>query len=153
MSKSASSAVKYYLQELEVRGTQRKVVDVNDRNLSPHIWPSQLKEEHFLELLTSPTMRKVTFVCNPFGRLLSCCLHRIKGSPESPSVKNVKRFTRNCFDASLSSFADFVQIICDQESIQQDSHWRVQSDEVFYSFIPHWNFIGGWNELMKTSLG
>lgn len=141
VSKSASSTVKYYLQELEVRGTQRKVVDVNNRNLSPHLWPSQLKEAYFFELLAAPTMRKVTFVRNPFSRLLSCYLHRIKGSPESPSVKNIKRFTKNRFDASLS-FADFVQIVCDQKSIQQDSHWRDQSDEVFYDLIPHWNFIG-----------
>lgn len=141
VSKSASSTVKYYLQELEVRGTQRKVADVNNRNLSPHIWPSQLREHHFLELLVSPAMRKITFVRNPFSRLLSCYLHRIKGSPDSPSVKNIKRFTRDRFDATLS-FADFVQIVCDQESIQQDSHWRVQSDEVFYEHIPHWNFIG-----------
>lgn len=141
VSKSASSTVKFYLQNLEVCGTQRKVADVNNRNLSPHIWPSQLRESHFLELLASPTMRKVTFVRNPFSRLLSCYLHRIKGSPESPSVKNIKRFTRNRFDASLS-FSDFVKIVCDQESIQQDSHWRVQSDEVFYSLIPHWSFIG-----------
>lgn len=141
ISKSASSTLKYYLQLLEVLGTQRKVVDVNNRNLSPHIWPSQLKGEYFLELLASPSMRKVTFVRNPFSRLLSCYLHRIKGTPESPSVKNIKRFTRNRFDASLS-FADFVQIVCDQKSIQQDSHWRVQSDEVFYDLIPRWSFIG-----------
>lgn len=141
VSKSASSTIKYYLQELEVRGTQRKVVDVNNRNLSPHIWPSQLKEDHFLELLVSPTVRKVTFVRNPFSRLLSCYLHRIKGAPESPSVKNIKRFTRNRFDAKLS-FTEFIQIVCDQTSMQQDSHWRLQSDEVFYDFIPHWSFIG-----------
>ncbi|MCE8018923.1 sulfotransferase family protein [Halomonas sp. MCCC 1A11036] len=141
VSKSASSTVKYYLQELEVRGTRRRVEDVNNRNLSPHIWPSQLKEEHFLELLASPDMRKVTFVRNPFSRLLSCYLHRIKESPGSPSVKNIKRFTRNRFDETLS-FGDFVEIVCDQPSAEQDSHWRVQSDEVLYDLIPHWSFIG-----------
>lgn len=141
VSKSASSTVKHYLQEIEVRGTERKVVDVNNRDLSPHIWPSQLKESHFLELLASPVIRKVTFVRNPFVRLLSCYLHRIKVTPESSSVRNIKRFTRNHFDASLS-FTEFVQIVCDQESIQQDTHWRIQSDEVFYELIADWGFVG-----------
>lgn len=141
VSKSASSTVKYYLQELEIRGTQRKIIDVNNRNLSPHIWPSQLTEEHFTELLEADAMKKVTFVRNPFSRILSCYLHRIKGSPESPSVKNIKRFTKNRFDATLS-FSDFINIICDQESIQQESHWRVQSDEIFYNSIKKWDFIG-----------
>lgn len=148
VSKSASSTVKYYLQEYEVRGTKRKVMDVNNRNLSPHIWPSQLKEENFLELLSSPKIRKVTFVRNPFSRLLSCYLHRIKESPDSPSVKNIKRFTKNRFDASLS-FSDFIHIVCDQKSIEQDSHWRVQADEVFYDLIPDWSFIGRVEEIGK----
>jgi hypothetical protein len=141
VSKSASSTVKYYLQELEVRGTKRKVMNVNDRNLSPHIWPSQLKEEQFVELLHSPTIKKVTFVRNPFSRLLSCYLHRIKESPDSPSVRNIKRFTKGRFDASLS-FPDFINIVCDQSSIEQDSHWRVQSDAVFYELVPSWSFVG-----------
>lgn len=141
VSKSASSTVKFYLQELEVRGTQRKVVDVNNRNLSPHIWPSQLTEQNFCELLVSPNIRKISFVRNPFSRILSCYLHRIKEATSSSSVKNIMRFTRNRFDASLS-FADFVNIICDQTSLEQDSHWRVQSDEIFFELIPNWDFIG-----------
>lgn len=141
VSKSASSTVKHYLQTLEVVGTQRKVMEVNNRNLSPHIWPSQLKERDFLTMLASPVIRKVTFVRNPFSRLLSCYLHRIKEEPESPSAKNIKRFTRNRFDATLC-FADFIRIVCDQESVEQDSHWRVQADEVFYHLIQDWTFIG-----------
>lgn len=83
ISKSASSTVKYYLQALEVRGTKREVVDASNRYLSPHIWLSQLKEGHFLERLILPGVRKVTFVRNPFSRLLSCYLHCLKGSPDS----------------------------------------------------------------------
>ena len=50
VSKAASSTAKYHLQALEVKGTRRKI-SVNNRNLSPHVWPSQLREEDFLAML------------------------------------------------------------------------------------------------------
>ncbi|WP_447044890.1 sulfotransferase family protein [Vreelandella sp. H-I2] len=141
VSKSASSTVKFYLQSLEIYGTQRKVIDVNNRNLSPHVWPSQLPESQFFNLLNDPAIKKVSFVRNPFSRLLSCYLHRIKELPSSPSVRNIKRFTKNRFDHNLS-FDDFINIVCDQKSMEQDSHWRLQTDEIFYNLIDSWDFIG-----------
>lgn len=141
VSKSASSTVKYYLQKMEVENTRRKVKNVNDRSLSPHVWPSQLKEEQFIDLLKCPRIKKVSFVRNPFARILSCYLHRIVAKPESPSNRALSACNKGRAGPDIP-FSEFVRVICDQDSVNQERHWRVQYDNVLYDLVDSWHFIG-----------
>lgn len=141
VSKAASSTVKHHLQLLEVRGTGRAVKDVNNRYFSPHVWPTQLSESAFLSILRDPEFKKVAFVRNPFSRLLSCYMHRIVGAPRSASNKALKRANGGLGGPEIS-FRDFIRVVCSQESIEQESHWRVQSDEILYELVDEWEFIG-----------
>jgi hypothetical protein len=146
VSKAASSTVKYYLQLIEVKNTGRVVLDVNNRNLSPHIWPSQLKQSHFLSLMNKDSFKKVAFVRNPYERVLSCYLHRIKKACDSPSSKSFYRFTKGRYGFDVS-FPDFVRVISSQSTKEQDSHWRVQSDEIYYDKFKKFDFIGKFERL------
>lgn len=146
VSKVASSTIKHYLQTLEVRGTGRRVEDVNNRNLSPHIWPSQLNEDHLREIFDDPSFKKIAFVRSPFSRTLSCYLHRICGAPKSPSNRALARATGGLCGPDIS-FAEFVDVVCSQTSKEQDSHWRSQYDEIIYSQIGKWGQIGKFENL------
>lgn len=146
ISKSASSTVKGALQTIEVKGTGRRVINVNNRNLSPHIWPSQLTEEMFISILKDPAFRKISFVRNPYTRILSCYLHRIIAEPHSASNKALKKANAGHGGPDIS-FQEFVSVICEQKSSEQESHWRVQTDEIFYDLILDWAFIGRMEEL------
>lgn len=141
VSKSASSTVKHHLQKLEVSGTKRKVIDVNNRDLSPHVWPSQLKDDQFLEIIENPAFRKVTFVRNPFARILSCYLHRIVAKPSSASNQALLKVNEGRGGPNIT-FSEFVRVICDQKSRDQERHWRVQHDDVLFDLVCGWAFIG-----------
>lgn len=148
VSKVASSTVKHMLQTIEVKGTSRKVIDVNDRYVSPHLWPSQMKKSAFLELLQNKQIKKVSFVRNPYSRVLSCYLHRIMKDINSPSNKSLSRYTGGLCGPEIS-FPDFVKVISEQRSIEQESHWRRQSDEILYDIVKDWSFIGRFENLQE----
>lgn len=141
ISKAASSTVKYYLQNLEVKGTGRKVINVNDRNLSPHVWPSQLREADFYEMINSSSWKKIAFVRNPYARLLSCYLHRVVGDLKSASNKVLSKYTGGRIGSDVS-FEEFVKIVCSQETASQEAHWRVQSEDIYFHLIPKFDCIG-----------
>ncbi|MBE0464405.1 sulfotransferase family protein [Halomonas colorata] len=148
VSKVASSTVKDFLQNMEVKGTSRRVIDVNNRYVSPHIWPSQLNESDFLSIIDDDSFNKISFVRNPYARILSCYLHRIVKDVSSPSNKWLSKYTGGLCGPNIS-FSDFAQVISEQESIQQESHWRRQSDEIFYNIIKNWCFIGRFESLSQ----
>lgn len=148
VSKVASSTIKGHLQQLEVKGTGRSVIDVNNRYVSPHVWPSQLSTSSFLNVLGGEEFKKVSFVRNPYSRLLSCYLHRIIRDVNSPSNKWLYNYTGGLCGPDIS-FSDFVKVVCSQRSIDQESHWRRQSDEIFFKLIPNWVFIGRFENLSE----
>ncbi len=148
VSKVASSTVKEVLQRFEVEGTARKVINVNDRYVSPHVWPSQLDQEVFVSILEDPSYRKLSFVRNPYTRILSCYLHRIVKDVRSPSNRYLESCTGGLCGPEIS-FKDFVKVVCEQPSFSQESHWRRQTDEILYDFIPNWDFIGRFESLSQ----
>lgn len=88
VSKAASSTIKYYLQTKEFEGTRFSVQDVNNNYLSPLLSPFQLRDDQLYQILQSNQIRRVTFVRNPFSRLLSCYLDRIVARPHIQLVRN-----------------------------------------------------------------
>jgi hypothetical protein len=146
VSKAGSSTIKYYLQSQEVIGTGRKVINVNNTDLSPHVSPSQLDPVMFVDIIRSSEYKKIAFVRNPYSRLLSCYLHRIIGNPKSPSNKWLKRFTGGLGGPEIS-FSDFIKVVSNQKSKDQERHWRNQHDEIFYDLLNNWSFIGKFENL------
>ena len=142
VSKAASSTVKHYLQLGELMGTpwQGNVVNVNKKYMSPHLSPFQLEEGGFYRILHSKEYKKITFVRNPYTRLLSCYLHRIVGQPSSKSAR-VLRSQMKIKDISMVSFSDFICFICGQDSPDMESHWRVQYDEALGA-VTDFDFVG-----------
>ena len=142
VSKSASSTVKYYLQLAELKGTpwEGKVANVNKKYMSPHLSPFQLPHNRFKKILKSDNFKKITFVRNPYTRLLSCYLHRIIGQPKSRSAKQLTA-QMNRTDITDITFEEFIKFICQQQSKEMESHWRVQYDEVLGGEVK-FDFIG-----------
>ncbi|WP_226645158.1 sulfotransferase family protein [Microbulbifer variabilis] len=141
ISKAASSNVKSLIQAAEFHGTPWNVTNVNDKWYSPHISPFQISDEFLGEIFEKGSDFKITtFVRNPFSRLLSCYLHRIVAQPESPSNKVLKRLTGGRGGRDVT-FNEFIEIICSQNSVDQEAHWRCQSDDLAVDHIKY-DFIG-----------
>lgn len=150
VGKAASSTVTYHLQCAEYRGTRYKPANVNSRHQSPHLAPFQLSRRSFSTIMTNPRFRKLTFVRNPYARLLSCYLHRVVGTPKpNPSKKVLARHTRG--DPGQLSFGGFVDIVTAQENAQMERHWAVQHDAVLYPLLKY-DFIGKQESLIEDLL-
>lgn len=140
VSKAASSSVKWALQTLEFAKTSWHVTNVNNKFLSPHISPYQVDDETLDKIFFSDSFKRVTFVRNPFTRILSCYLHRIVAKPRSASNKALMKLTGGRGGADVS-FDEFVEIICAQQSKEQEAHWRCQSDDLCFDSI-RYDFVG-----------
>ena len=141
VSKAASSTVTYHLQFAEYRGTRFTVQDVNNRYMSPHLAPFQLKPEEFLRIMQAEDFKKITFVRNPYSRLLSCYLHRIVGNRRSNPSKKVLGRRFGISEFRDLTFARFIDLITDMESLEMERHWAVQHDAVMYPMVDY-AFIG-----------
>lgn len=146
VSKAANSTIKYHLQNLEFEGTSFKINNVNNKHLSPHLSPYQLPKSVFLNMMRSKDVVNFTFVRNPYARLLSCYLHRILREPNSPSSNKFSLLANGRRGAEVT-FNDFVERICEQESSDMESHWRVQYDCIMYPHVG-WSYIGRVENLM-----
>lgn len=150
VGKAASSTVTYHLQCAEYRGTRYKPANVNSRHQSPHLAPFQLPRRSLTRIMENPRFRKLTFVRNPYSRLLSCYLHRIVGTPSmNPSKKILAKHTRR--DPAGLSFGDFVDVATDMENAAMERHWAVQHDAVLYPLIDY-DFIGRQESLIEDLL-
>jgi hypothetical protein len=149
--KTASSTVTYHLQYAEFQGSKFSVGNVNKGIMSPHLLPYQLQSRDTFAILASDDFKKITFVRNPYTRLLSCYLHRIIGTKRSnPSKKALLKATgRSEFkDLQNVSFAEFIECICEQPSNKMERHWCVQHDSILYPLIIY-DFIGKQENLIE----
>ena len=140
VSKAASSSVKWALQSLEFKKTPWKVIDVNNKFYAPHISPYQVDEGLLDDVFLTDKYKRVTFVRNPFTRILSCYLHRVVAKPRSATNAAVMRLTGGRGGGDVS-FDEFVELICAQESFEQEAHWRCQTQDLCVSDI-NYDFIG-----------
>lgn len=150
ISKAASSNVKWTLQSLECKHSPWKVIDVNNKFFSPHISPYQITNEMLEGVFNSEEYKRVTFVRNPYSRILSCYLHRIVAEPESPSNKTLMKMTEGRVGADVS-FDEFVEIICGQSSYEQEAHWRCQSEDICFDSVSY-DLVGKLENLQSDLL-
>jgi hypothetical protein len=152
--KTASSTVTYHLQYAEFQGSKFSVGNVNKGIMSPHLLPYQLTPADTFAILASDKFKKITFVRNPYTRLLSCYLHRILGTKRSnPSKKALLKAMggTDLKDLQNVSFEAFITCICDQPSNQMERHWCVQHDSILYPLVKY-DFIGKQESLVEDLL-
>jgi len=129
VSKAASSNVKWALQSLEFSSSPWGVIDVNNKFFSPHLSPFQVPSEKLEEAFFLDSFKRVAFVRNPFSRILSCYLHRVVAKPRSPTNKALKKLTGGRGGPDVP-FEEFVELICTQNAVDQEAHWRCQAEDL-----------------------
>lgn len=139
VGKAANSTVKHHIYELEYTGTRFKTKSVHDRQSAPLISPFQLPDHLMEEVFTSPKYYRFSVVRNPYSRLLSCYLDRIKPANSAPYRQLMLAMGKPA--GTQVSFAEFIETICKQKPYYQNNHWRVQTSEICTEAI-HYDFVG-----------
>lgn len=136
--KAACSSIKVSLQrmELELPDFYREdFEDIHNRNFSPLLKPSQIGS--FATFINKPNLFKFCFSRNPYTRLLSSYLNKIKANKFQKKHilmhlgKDVSKLNAEV------TFAEFVDVICVQPIDNMDPHWRIQYYQTFQDSIKY----------------
>lgn len=97
-----------------------------------HVRPYQLPSDLLEEVFTSKSYKRFTVVRNPGTRALSGYLEKItQGLRQSEEISAALHHR----PADTISFEQFLSVIADQPSRDQDPHWRRQSDHIGLGII------------------
>jgi len=144
--KTGCSSLKSALVELETRGLESspdyydgKVL--HDRDRSPLRRLTDLKLGAPLSALASRGYRFVTFVRNPYARLLSCYRDKIlHNGPQKRQVLRGLGFPADDLTRPVS-FEEFVRAVARESDYAMDVHWRPQTSQIFFEAL-NYSFIG-----------
>lgn len=99
-----------------------------------HVRPYQLPADLLEQVLTSNDYTRFTVVRNPSSRVLSGYLEKIQqGLRQSEEISQALGGKA----AGDISFTEFLQVIKDQDSRDQDPHWRRQTDHIGLGMIDY----------------
>lgn len=106
---------------------------------TPFVRPFQLSPGLLEEALTSTRFRRFTVVREPAARLLSCYLEKIRqGLPQSEAVvERLRAITGRDVTPEEITLGEFIDVIADQPSREQDPHWRRQADHIGLGVVPY----------------
>jgi len=97
-----------------------------------HVRPYQLPSDLLEEVLTGKNYTRFTVVRDPGTRALSGYLEKIlQGLRQSEDIS----VALGGKAADTISFAEFLGVIADQKSREQDPHWRRQSDHIGWGIV------------------
>lgn len=139
VGKAANSTVKHYLYSEELRGTGFKYKSVHDRMESPLLSPFQVGDDELFRVLFGNEYFRFTFVRNPYVRILSCYLDRIRNENSAP-YKDLVRWC-GAKPGYEFTFDEFVVEICRQDDSEQNNHWRLQYADAMCHIVDY-SFIG-----------
>lgn len=146
VDKVANSSIKNALFQLEYAPVGKDIVTLYDKRSSPLLSPYQMNDDTFRQVFNSGNFFRFTFVRNPYTRLLSCYLDRIRRQTSNPRRQlNVYLRSRN-IDPVDVSFETFIRAACEQNSPTQNSHWRVQYDDTLFEYIDY-DYVGKFESL------
>jgi hypothetical protein len=146
VDKVANSSIKNSLFEIEYAPVGKKALTLYDERCSPLLSPYQLPPTLLREVLNSGNYFRFAFVRNPYSRLLSCYLDRILTASSKPRRQLNALLKRHGEVPDNVSFEQFIRAICQQASNLQNSHWRVQTDDILYGLVD-FDFIGKFENL------
>ncbi|MGA1145823.1 MAG: sulfotransferase family protein [Candidatus Nanopelagicales bacterium] len=116
-------------------GLVQRVQDAphNRINATPFVKPFQLPSDMLEEVLTSPAYRRFAVVRDPASRVLSGYLEKIgQGLKQSEPIVAALGIP-----ASEITFAQFLDVIGEQPSREQDPHWRRQADHLGWGIVDY----------------
>ena len=116
-------------------GLVRRVQEVphNRINATPFVKPFQLPPDLLEETLASTSYRRFTVVRDPATRVLSSYLEKIvQGLKQSEPIAATLGIP-----ASEITFEQFLGVIDEQPSREQDPHWRRQADHLGWGIIDY----------------
>lgn len=144
--KTGCSSLKSALVELELRGTPL-ARDEYDWTLyhgppgSPLKRITQMPGTTPLRWLRDENYRFVTFVRNPYARLLSCYRDKIL-VVRRQKLKILQLLGYSGEDMQQPvSFAEFARAVAGQRDYEMDAHWRTQSAQLWWGII-NYDFVG-----------
>lgn len=113
------------------------------RHGSPLVPPPDLELNGLIQWINRSDHRRFCFVRNPYSRMLSCYLHKIRGnsSRASVSVFSLRASISGTTSNAQMSFAEFVETVSQQSPSEMDPHWRPQTMHLLWGRIPY-DFVG-----------
>lgn len=142
------------IKKMLIQGEYGKKINFTDpayihlREFSPLLNIKQV--DNFSEFVKRGDMFKFCFVRNPYTRILSAYLDRIKSNKPKKRQIIIQNANRYLSGEGLS-FSEFVDAIVEQPIMYMDIHWRVQYYQTFQEGIKY-DFIGKF-ETFKKDLG
>lgn len=144
--KTGCSSLKSALIELETRHSQYELDVYNWRNLhnrgvSPLLQLGDTRSPAPLSDLVRKGFRFVTFVRNPYARLLSGYRDKMhKHTRMKAEILRLLGHAETDLDRPIS-FEDFVKTVVRQTDRQMNPHWRPQTAQILYGILDY-HFIG-----------
>ncbi|WP_109471092.1 sulfotransferase family protein [Ornithinimicrobium cavernae] len=146
IDKVANSSIKNALFHIEYGKVKKEPLSLYDERCSPLLSPYQLPTDMLKNALNSGNYFRFAFVRNPYSRLLSCYLDRILTATSRPRRQLNISLKAQGLGTGEVSFETFIRTICEQTSPQQNSHWRVQADDVAHPVL-ELDYIGKFESL------
>ncbi|MEM7591978.1 MAG: sulfotransferase family 2 domain-containing protein [Cyanobacteria bacterium P01_A01_bin.83] len=140
--KAGCSSIKMTLQrmELDLPDFYREdFEDIHNRNFSPLLKASQVGS--FDRFINRPNLFKFCFARNPYIRLLSAYLEKIKlNKPQKKDI--LQHLGKNIRQLNIKiSFDEFIRVIYEQPIANLNDHWNIQYYQTCQNSIKY-NFIG-----------
>jgi hypothetical protein len=144
--KTGCSSLKSALVELEFRG-MRSDVDSYDWTVFHDPLKSPLKRladlgaKAPLTYLVTEGYKFVTFVRNPYTRVLSCYRDKVlKNRQQKRIILRLMGHSGEDIEQPVS-FGEFVRAIIRQTDYEMNPHWRVQTSQTLYGILDY-SFVG-----------
>ena len=121
-------------------------MQVHRKKGSPFKSPSDFGFEQFMDDMDSLGYTRMSFVRNPYYRLLSGYLDKIRKTG-GPVVSVFREKLSLPLDRDVA-FAEFVERVESQTPYEADRHWRVQTEQLLWGDI-HYDFVGRVESFME----
>jgi hypothetical protein len=144
--KTGCSSLKSALVEFELQGAQTDLdcydwKVFHDPIASPLKRVTRLNTWKPLSFLVADGYQFITFVRNPYTRLLSCYRDKIlKNRPQKLQVLRLLKHPTKDIERMIS-FDEFVKAVVKQSDSEMNPHWRVQTTQILYRIF-NYSFIG-----------
>ena len=111
---------------------------------SPFKSPSDFGFRNFMMNINSPKYVRICFVRNPYMRLLSCYMDKIKGPGDEAGRMRRKLELPT---EGVVSFSMFIEGIASRDWYAADRHWRAQTEQLLWGDV-HYDFVGRFEHLL-----
>ena len=144
--KVASSTLKATLWRWHTQNpdSHDEISQLHRKDESPFKSPSDFGFRKFMVNINSSKYVRMCFVRNPYMRVLSCYLDKIKGTKDEPRRMRGKL---NLPVEGTVSFSEFVERIASRSWYEADRHWRAQTENLLWDDI-HYDFVGKFEFLL-----